>query len=157
MKKVRRSRLRYQERRTSLPSRIPCKALTTRGIGARNLVTKLSKYSLTELAGHLPETRSFKYTMRYDEHRHAVVKWIAAHKAKMKGDSQANADDVENNEEEQVDVYALDVAKPLNIKKHEAQMREMVSELLGEFDCNPEDYELYTSLVLVGSNNEDNF
>jgi hypothetical protein len=95
--------------------------------------------------------------MRYDEHRHAVVKWIAAHKAKMKGDSQANADDVENNEEEQVDVYALDVAKPLNIKKHEAQMREMVSELLGEFDCNPEDYELYTSLVLVGSNNEDNF
>jgi hypothetical protein len=36
-------------------------------------------------------------------------------------------------------------------------MREMVSELLGEFDRNPEDYEAYTSLVLVGSNNEDNF
>jgi hypothetical protein len=94
----------------------------------------------------------------YDEHCHAVVKWIAAHKAKMKGDSQeSNADDVENNEEEQVDGYALDVAKPLNIKKHEAQMREMVSELLGEFDRNPEVYESYTSLVLVGSNNEDNF
>jgi hypothetical protein len=133
-----------------------CKALTARGIGARNLVTKLSKNSLTELAGHLPDTRGFHYTMKHDEHRQAVAKWIAKQKSE-KGNSPANADDVENNEEEQVDGYALDVAKPLVIKKHEAQMREMVSDLLGEFDRNTEDYELYTSLVLVGSNNEDNF
>jgi phage terminase Nu1 subunit (DNA packaging protein) len=139
------------------PIKDTCKALTARGIGARNLATKLSKNSLTELAGHHPETRGFKYTMRYDEHRHIVVRWIAEQKAKMKGDSQAKADDVENNEEEQVDGYALDVAKPLHIRKQEAQMRDMVSELLGEFHHNPEDYESYTSLVLVGSNNEDNF
>jgi hypothetical protein len=49
------------------------------------------------------------------------------------------------------------VTKPLVIKKHEADMREMVSDLLGEFDRNPEDYEQFTSLVLVGTNNEDNF
>jgi hypothetical protein len=98
-----------------------CKALTARGIGLRNLVTKLSKNSLTELAGNLPDTRGFHYTMKYDEHCHAVVKWIALQRANMKGNSPANANDVENNEEEQVDGYALDVAKPLVIKKHEAK------------------------------------
>jgi hypothetical protein len=36
------------------PIKDTCKALTARGVGARNLVTKLSKNSLTELAGHLP-------------------------------------------------------------------------------------------------------
>jgi hypothetical protein len=134
-----------------------CKALTARGIGARNLGTKLSKNYLTELAGHQVQTRGFNYTMRYDEHRHIVVKWIAEQKAKKKGESSVNANDVENNEEEQVDGYALDVAKPLHINKHEAQMRDMVSELLNEFHRNPDDYELITSLVLLGSNNEDNF
>jgi hypothetical protein len=49
------------------------------------------------------------------------------------------------------------VAKPLHIKKHEAEMRVIVNELLNEFHRNPDDYEPITSLVLLGSNNEDNF
>jgi hypothetical protein len=83
-----------------------CKALNERGIGARNLQAKLSKNSLTELAGHLPGTRAFHYTMKHDQHSQAVAKWIAKHKSK-KGNSTANADDVENDEEGELDGYAL--------------------------------------------------
>ena len=131
-----------------------CRALNARGIGAHNLPTKLSKNYLTELACHQTQTRAFEYTMRYDGHRHHVVKWMAEQKAKLKGKSSANADD---NEEEQVDGYALDVAKPLHIKKHEAGMRDIINEILNEFHHNTDDYKPITSLVLLGSNNEDNF
>ena len=75
----------------------------------------------------------------------------------MKGKSSAKADDVGDDEEEQVDGYALDVAKPLHIKKHEAEMRNIINEVMNEFERCTDDYKPFTSLVLLGSNNEDNF